>query len=393
MPLYQIDLDSIASAVGLAYFANNAASKDSSEPYRYIPLYQAESSDLALRPENAYALDASSIDPVKHILWLDDLPSPHTTLADSGVKFALVDHNHLSPTFGHLETDASVIALIDHHADEGHHKAAEPRRIQVPTGSCSSLVAEWGKAQGFQAVPKPLADILISAALIDTGNYKPAPKGKAVESDMNAREYLLPLSSFAKPSSAGVAAASTESSSDPLDDHTDLLQAKKYDLSRLQGRDLLRRDYKEYESETLHIRYGLSTVPLRLDEWLHRSEVGGNYDQILNKMEDWGKERDLDIVGVLTSYVDPKKGREHLHLVRQRQDNQLDRLKKVIEELTKDETLDLGQLKKAQPPIEGTKWQGRVFAYQQKNAGATRKQVAPAFKKAIETVERLAGRL
>ena len=352
-------------------------------------MYQAESSDLALRPENAYAIEASGLDASKHILWLDDLPSPHTTLADSGVNFALVDHNHLSPNFGHLETDASVITRIDHHAAEGHHHAAKPRRLQVPTGSCSSLVAEWGKSLGSKP-PKELADFLISAALIDTGNYKPAPKGKAVQSDMDAREYLLPFSSFADSQTSD---ASVQSSPNSLAGLADSLQAKKYDLSRLQGRDLLRRDYKEYESDTLHIRYGLSTVPLRLEEWLHRPEVGENYDQILEKMEDWGKERNLDIVGVLTSYVDPKKGREHLHLIRQRQDNQLDRLRKVMEELTKDETLDLGELKKAQPSLEGTKWQGRVFAFQQKNASATRKQVAPAFKKAIETVERLAGRL
>lgn len=393
------DLDSIASALAFSYFAGNLAAS-SSQSKLYVPLYQAESSDLALRPENAYALEASSIDPVKHVLWLDDLPSPHTTLADSGVKFALVDHNHLSPTFGHLETDNSVVSIIDHHADEGHHMSAEPRRIQVPTGSCSSLVAEWAKKQGLQQIPRELADLLISAALIDTGNYKQAPKGKAVDSDLAAREYLLPFSSFSQAGQNGqqaeVSSLTGQSKAESLNGRTDLLQAKKYDLSRIQGRDLLRRDYKEYESESLHIRYGLSSVPLRLEEWLQRPEVGGEWERILTNMEDWGTERELDIVGVLTSYVDPKKGREHLHLVRTRQNGQLERLKKVIDELSRDETLELGPLKKAAPSpqtLEGIQWQGRVFTFQQHNTAATRKQVAPAFKKAIEAVERLAGRL
>ena len=231
---------------------------------------------------------------------------------------------------------------------------------------------------------------MISAILIDTGNVKPAPKGKAVESDFRAMEFLVPFSSFSGSQSYTVASLKQKGGNEQLEDRTKLLQKKKYDLTALGARDLLRRDYKEYESEKLHIRYGLSTVPLKLSEWLDRSEIGGKWEKILEKMEEWGAERDLDIVGVLTSYMDPQKGREHLHLIRERKPNgaPLQKLQAVFEEITKDDTLNLGELEAGQDlQLKASKWEGRVFAYQQRVASATRKQVAPAMKKAIEAVE------
>ena len=344
-----------------------------------------------MRPENSFAFEASSIDPRAHILFMDELPKQLDSLAaDTGVRYALVDHNRLGPAFGH--DDASVVALIDHHEDERVHLGASPREIKVPTGSCSSLVAvQFLRGKPHAVVPQELADFLLSALVLDTNNVKPAPEGKAQPDDLDAVRLLLPFSSLAQQPKRqkGVAAVST-TGQESLEDRTAALKAKKYDLSKLQGRDLLRRDYKEYESDKLHIRYGLATIPLQLREWLARPEIGGRWGAILEKMDEWAEERKLGIVGVLTSY---KEGRELLFLLRG-EGAGLASLQQVFRELEEDEThgvLKLGELDIGKPEyateVESKKWDGRVFSYQQRNAAATRKQVAPAMKKAIEAVE------
>jgi exopolyphosphatase len=322
---------------------------------------------------------------------MDELPKQLGSLAaDTGARYALVDHNRLGPAFGH--DDASVVAVIDHHEDERVHLAAKPREIKVPTGSCSSLIAvHFLRGKTHAVVPRELADFLLSALVLDTNNVKPAPEGKARPDDLDAVKLLLPFSSLAQQPKRqkGVAAVST-TGQESLEDRTATLKAKKYDLSKLQGRDLLRRDYKEYESDKLHIRYGLATVPLQLREWLARPEIGGTWGPILEKMDEWAEERRLGIVGVLTSY---KEGRELLFLLRG-EGAELARLRQVFDELEKDETngvLKLGALELGQPEYatkeESRKWDSIVFSYQQRNAAATRKQVAPAMKKAIEAAE------
>ncbi|KAK9895676.1 DHH phosphoesterase [Cystobasidium minutum MCA 4210] len=408
------DLDSIASAIGYAYFASQTASSSTSatsstSPYRYVPLYQTEKADLHLRPENTEAFKRSNIDAGSQILFLDDLKGQESKLSSRGVKYALVDANNIGPRFHDDSTSQAhkgdmVIGIIDHHEDLGFFRNAKPRWIQVPTGSCASLVMEYFYPllnDSNKNVPAHLADLLISAIIIDTDNGKPAPKGKAVDTDLAALSDLVPLSSFVASSSDTISIASVDSQSNGSTQilaswHATLVD-KKYDLSPLQGRDLLRRDYKEYESELKHIRYGLSSVPMALQDWLDRREIGGKWENILIEMEDWGKERELDIVGVLTSYLQTKKDgttkkrREHLYLVRERLDNQPvppETLKSVFSHLEKDATLDLDELRIGNPTFaESSEWNSRVFTYEQKITQATRKQVAPAMKKAIELVE------
>ena len=376
--------------------------------HRYVPLYQAAFADLALRPENEFAFSSSHISASKHILFLDDLPSSADSLANQGLKYALVDHNRLSYRFGHQ--DDSVVALIDHHEDEGYHKTARPRKIQVPVGSCSSLVAEYFHAVAFQAntpgaVPVSLADLLIQAILIDTDNVKNAPKGKAVETDNRAMQFLLSSSTFANPTgSLNVTTEDSEAigsirngrqSIDKLKMRTAQLAGKKNDLSALGSRDLLRRDYKEYESESMHCRYGLSSVPMALRSWLDRTEIKDEWETLLAILDQWGSERDLDIIGVLTSYngkEEPeggKKRRELLFLLRENGAN-LPSLRGIFTSLEADQSLRVGALESGGPVFKteaAARWDGRVWAYQQKNAEATRKQVAPAVKTAIQGIE------
>ena len=395
------DLDSIASAIGYAYFAGHSNTTACDASKRYVALYHAPKQDLQLRPENLFVLKQSRVDPDEHILWLDDLPSDLPSLAGRGLCFALVDHNRLAAKFA--APDESVVGIIDHHDDEGHHLAARPRKIQVPTGSCSSLVTEnFVKNNEGQSFPTELADLLVGAIMIDTGNVKAAPKGKAVASDVEVFKILWPFTTLGGSQAQSLSTQSTGVDLKSVRQQTEhvwqQIADKKYDLSSVGHRDLLRRDYKEYETELMGLRYGLSSVPMALSEWLSRPDVTGNLQVILDFMEAWGAERKLDIVGVLTSYVGqsssggdkPTKGREHVYLLRSHDAKRTSVLQSAFThyERTSTDVLNLQPLQDVVGTAIPAHDNGLVKTYQQLLVKATRKQVAPALKAALEAAER-----
>ncbi|GAA6063579.1 hypothetical protein JCM10212_000183 [Sporobolomyces blumeae] len=346
------DLDSLASALAYSTFATSTLSA-SSFSTEFIPLVLTPRDDLYLRPENLESLKRAHVS-TDSLLTIDDVPRARIDRPRSSrPHFVLVDHNALLPSFRHDDDDRGddrVVAIVDHHADEGHHLSARPRTIE-PVGSCSSLVvahffpsivhspssppssslSETSDPTDHLAPPVPvptslprgLADLLVGAILLDT-RLRPTDKGgKATRTDLEAVEFLVPFSSDADSSnpvstsaneSASVEIAVSQGLSSPstatvklLLAHEELLSALKADVSWMNGRDLLRRDYKEYvydgreperpvgsrddqvqdrpeqEQEDEEdedgkagngrdrrraIRYGLATVPLGLEVWL-----------------------------------------------------------------------------------------------------------------------------
>lgn len=344
------DIDSLASAIAFSYFSSQTPSQK-----QHVALVQTLRPDLYLRPENVLALSTSAVDS-SSLLTLDDLPSDR--IATLGASFALVDHNRLLPMFG----DARVVAIIDHHADEGFHLDALPRIIRV-VGSCASLVVDYlGSAT---PVPGPLADLLLAAILIDT-QLRPTPEGKATSTDISSAASLLPTSSLA--SDNAVLALSSRTSS---------LLSSKADVGWMNGRDLLRRDYKEYELGPW--RYGLSTVPLSFGAWLEKGTEG--WGLVEREVEEWMKERKLSMAGVLTSFntVPTKEGKKAKH---QRElllfvDDA--RLASILDDVEKEPELKLEGWKGGKPDVLGKRWR----IWQQGNARATRKQVAPIIKRLV----------
>ncbi|GAA6052910.1 hypothetical protein JCM3770_004404 [Rhodotorula araucariae] len=425
------DLDSVASALAYAHFA--AQRQPTASARRFVPLVLTARTDLHLRPENALALASAGVTSTS-LLTLDDLPEARLATL-GGAKFALVDHNSLLPLFrsrpddpADATDDARVLSIIDHHVDEGRHLAARPRRIEV-VGSCASLVADsFLGGTGELDVPRPIADLLLSAIMIDTRLKPVADGGKAAPVDLEAVNTLLPSSSFVA-SAAGsnlsttlmttTAGAGASSALDALKAHNARLSHAKEDVSHLSARDLLRRDYKEYL--TAGVRYGLSTVPLPLSTLLdappaptpaHGDGDGdGNGDgdgdgaarlaRLVADVRAWMSERGLDAAGVLTSYMHIKrksgkegKHRRELMLVLGPSANAA-ALQGVFAALERDEVLRLEAWKDA--GVYGAQ-EGRVGAdadadasaggrwriWQQGNDRATRKQVAPSLKTAVE---------
>ena len=276
---------------------------------------------------------------------------------------------------------------------------AEIRWIQVPTGSCSSLtkyfMPQWkgslsSDKKADSLVPSSLATLLLSAILIDTAGLKKG--GKATDTDYDSAAFLDPISSF--PSGDASSALSALSTRPDLERIAQNLLNAKLDVSHLSTHDLLLRDYKEYNLPTSSasypiLRVGLSTVPQSLKMSLEKESSG--WTSYLAAVEGYMAERNLDVEGVLTTYSSEKKGKHKRELLLAARwgaafsdDNTA---KRVLDSLS-------GGLE-ASTGLVLRDWERKGFereigedgalvsegsvgkVWEQRNANATRKQVAP----------------
>lgn len=429
------DLDTLASSISYAVLSSTLAAT------RSIPLILTPRDHMSLRPENLLALNRAGV-PLDSLLYSQDLKTPTNQLSRLGVRFALVDHNSLLPQFreneeGHSESGGQtgkqpsggedtvvdpVVAIVDHHADEGAHREAATRLIQVPTGSASSLVtmhfrdaweASLNHPAGVRASPVPSADVStlsLQAILIDTGalKIKDGETTKTTQTDVEAADFLFPLSSFGQ----GVTLLRPEGNLPQVlkDPFNELIYAKTH-IEHLATPLLLARDYKEYEFDTAtpdqHLRVGLVTVPLGMKAWLSREDENPGWKGFMQDMGKRMDERDLDVSGVLTTYRSAKgKGRrEMVVVVRPREGTGVDASKvfeaieaafkaRTHEGLDPDVDLEVEDWAKKGLAGEGSGIEllqggaeGRMGGvWVQGNTGATRKQIAPLMKWTIARI-------
>ena len=99
-----------------------------------VALTQTPRAELHLRAENLHALALAQLDPDTDILCIDDVLISSAEAPFPSSSFALVDHNRLHTRFSRANPSARVVAVVDHHADEGLYRdSADPRLITVPT--------------------------------------------------------------------------------------------------------------------------------------------------------------------------------------------------------------------------------------------------------------------
>ena len=407
------DLDSLASSIGFAWLLSHKPTADT----KTIALITTPREDFVLRAENLYALQLVGIkDDFQELLCPEDLPNPNLC-----TNFALVDHNSLHPSYA--LPSARVTAIVDHHEDEGRYLDTASPRIVEPAGSCASLITRVIMSYPTLQIPPELASLLLSAIVIDTHGLRKG--GKAVDVDYQASAWLLAQVNV--PSSGDLVVQTAETPQ--LDPHhpwiqslTDTLDTKKFTLSHLSTRDLLRRDYKEYDlnlspsicgTTPRSIKAGLATVPLPLASFFSPSPTSA-----VDATQAWIKERDLSILGVLTTHrgkqgkskrelmwvvdenacgprlpqalFDGFEGSEVLHAKRTnferygfsggvgRDENKGDE----VERESVDEEESIGEAGAAEASPFSVGLVARV--YRQKNATATRKQVAPILKRVLE---------
>ncbi|KAH8829159.1 hypothetical protein DL96DRAFT_1668749 [Flagelloscypha sp. PMI_526] len=372
------DLDSVASSIAYAWFNKTLNNQPT------IPLVRIEHEDLVLRPENMKALATAGIDkPAEQLLCLTEVTSLPSI---SYNNIVLVDHNRLGPPWSKSDPPIDVVAVIDHHEDEGSYKSNANPRVVEPAGSCASLITRHWRSLDA-SFPPELSHLLLSAILLDTGGL--SPKGKAVDADRVAASYLIHSSGLVSENSVTASSSSTEPGQTvPLHkvpevrQLSDLLSDMKEDISSLSIRDLLRRDYKEYQytfnGESVQV--GLATVPLKLGAWANTEKMGEESLQFM-------RSRGVSILGILTTFKTEKKKKHKRQTLWVFDIDGKDHLQSATETLTKglelSEELKLVEHKKFQLTTNDTGCQWK--AYKQGNAKATRKAVAPLVKDLLDT--------
>ncbi|GJJ14684.1 hypothetical protein Clacol_008951 [Clathrus columnatus] len=376
------DLDSAASSIAYSYLSSTLLQRPT------IALLRTARSDFHLRAENDYAFSLTRLNSDhSDLLCIDDIPTElFPQILQS--SFALVDHNHLD----HIFTPApNVVAIIDHHSDEGYHHDAQCRIIVVPVGSCTSLVTQhflhhW--QESTTEISPDVATLLLTGILIDTKGLK--KNGKAVEIDHKAFQFLFPRSSWKAFSSV-----QEEDEKEKIEVVIQKLESLKNSVSHLSSKDLLRRDYKEYNigetgSPTV---VGIASVPLSIKSWLGMHPSPDFWDA----MDEWMQERHLDVLGVLFSFHSKKNGkhkRQTLWVVKEGLDDLRKGVFKGLKE-HKELELEVKILKhKYLTDMETTKT-GKIITkagatarvWNQLRTDSTRKVVAPLVRSIIESLQ------
>ena len=372
----RLDLDSLASAIAYAWYATCYLGQPT------VPLLQTPRADLSLRPENLYALEFSGIDPA-HLLTGDELPADPPPAG----KFALLDHNALTGRFA-AHDNLRVIAIVDHHEDEKRHPEASLRIVESPTGSCSSLIGRLIQKEWDAGMTRPVARLLFCAILIDTGGLKAG--GKAEVTDRKVAPFLLEKAELV---STGAGSIVDVHGVKEVKELTQILATRKTSVDLLSLRDLLRRDYKEYQfvpSWTAEgsLLVGLASVPRSIKAIIGLGGGQKGREELATACAAWIKEKGLDILGVLTSWKDEGKGskkgkhrRETLWVVRE--DEEVEgRLWKGLEGSAE---LELERKERVMEEAAGRDLKMRL--YEQGNGQATRKVIAPLVRAIVEKIK------
>jgi|AntAceMinimDraft_1070359.scaffolds.fasta_scaffold33364_2 inorganic pyrophosphatase/exopolyphosphatase len=248
------DLDSVACAVSFALTLYRKHAKESGSEggdggaprMMVVPLIGVPRDDFALRTDAAWLFADVGVD-VAALTFTDDLDPLALAAAGRLAELVLVDHNN--PVASLRSLLPKVTRVIDHHQDESQYPPDAEVEI-VLTGSCATLITEaivaTGDDLGVLAPGGPIAKMLAAAVLLDTQNLD-ANATRATPRDAAALKRLAPA--------AGLA---TDAEAEAFY-HT--LKRERFDQAGLSPRDLLRRDYKQWD---MGVRTGAPRIALAL---------------------------------------------------------------------------------------------------------------------------------
>jgi len=258
-----------------------------------------------------------------------------------------------------------VRGVIDHHHDEGQYTSASPRVI-TNGGSCASLVTRhFGIPGGDRR--EQLAKLALAAILIDTANLCQ----KVTPHDVAAVEIL---------EKCILSAANIKETGDEWDRDVfyEGIYKAKTRVGNMSLRDLIRKDYKEWNEETVDgsgRKLGIASVVRGL-EWLREREGA---DQFLEIMKKWGEDRELDVLGVMTTDGTREDFKREL-LVWALRDNAVECVQRFSARAQK-EGLQLNSWKNGQ--LDGQ--YGERVTWRQGNLAMSRKQVAPLLRECLNS--------
>ncbi len=263
------DLDSTVSSLCYAYLSTTHYNIPA------IPVINCLRSDFFLRREIHYLLLKKSINP-EDLLFIDDMKLEELPATSTLI---LIDHN--CPGISLAPYSEKVTGIIDHHYDSGLFQTAFPRIIQK-VGSTATLVAQEFVKVGA-LIDKDVAGLLLAAILLDTLNLSQRQK-KATAADNAMASVLMEICTV-----DGKRLFET-------------LQQKRFDIDNMSVVDLLRRDYKEYQSGK--IRYGIAVVFLDTVSLFQRDE------NLLRTLGEYRIGRNLEFLVVMLVAISPRFRRE-----------------------------------------------------------------------------------
>jgi exopolyphosphatase len=387
------DLDSITSALILSYL-RTAAPPRSAFSTPYIPLLNLSRADLSLRPELLALLPHADVQP-DQLLTLDDLPaSPDEDdgkklaqrMPPENTKWILVDHNALQGPLGQVYS-GRVGGVIDHHEEEGkvpEDTGEEPRIVQV-CGSCTSLVVGFGRKAWDEAsrqgnedeeelarIDGQVAKLALASILVDTTNLQ--SEDKTTSHDHEAVEFLLEK----------ISKTDTDFNREKFFKEID---AAKRDIGSLSLRDILRKDYKEWDCES-NIRLGISSVVKDVAFLKCKAEKEADETQkdasaaLVHTTATFAEERSLQIHATMTTST-TEDGEFQRELLLWTTGTRGRRIAEHFEK-TCSEKLGLEEINEGDGTIgDGDKLEGSfVKLWNQRRTEHSRKQVAPLLRQA-----------
>lgn len=386
------DLDSVISAISYSYFSNL---KDKNE--YIIPLINIPREDLKLRRDIVLVLSAHSISE-DLLYFVEDFA--RLTKSQTKTELVLVDHCNLQ---GDILTDAyqqkrlEVVAIIDHHADEGIALDAKPRIVHS-NGSCSSLVFNYWydcigeKTEFYKDIDVIL--LLLAPLLIDTSNMtQKVEEGDEVAFAKYKEILNLPGNKTLTDleSSEGAVTTKLVATEDNIFERFyTKTKSEKKNVKGFSVSDLLRKDYKQFEfqAKKLAIRIGFSSL-LKAMSWILSTYT---HDEVVAACIDVCKINDLDVIVMTPSYTrkdNDEYTREFAYSFNKDSKNaeffhQLAELTSPVLELN-DNVYSLDKAELSQ--INNNKHNQVLEIYNQVNIRASRKQVVPAVKDVVEAAD------
>jgi len=177
------DLDSISSAVGVAWWRDSRLTVSEKENLFHVPLMAFPRDEFRLRGDAVLSFKKAGVqldskDAPPGLLFLDEfaeLTEDGKLLDRSQVAIALSDHNVLTERMENYfggDAPAKVELVFDHHQDMGQNKDAATRVIDERAGSACTLVSEHIlKEEPPLQVPSEIAHLMLNTIAIDTRNF------------------------------------------------------------------------------------------------------------------------------------------------------------------------------------------------------------------------------
>ena len=333
------DLDSCCSAIAYAWWMSSSISHSRA----IVPLVNIPREDLALRHELTHLLRQVNVNP-DHLCFATDMPDDG--LQDS--RWILVDHNCMMTTqFRRYE----VVGIVDHHKDEGCALNADPRIIE-PSGSCSSHVVKYWAPQivPVQKEDQQCLRMVAASILIDTSNLSSKVTRTDEEAIQIVQQYLptLTLGSF----------------------YEDIREAKTNVPASMSFKDMLRKDYKQWEVSGGN-QLGISSI-VKDNRWVQQNRPSWMED-VTAMMHD----HKLNVFVFMATSTDG--GEFHRELFLCVASAEFAWLKDALEQ-DSDSKRDL-QLESYGAKLDG----GCRWVWNQRNNASSRKVVGPLLRKLLST--------